>query len=477
VIESLQSLIMSKNVLHALTRGAWLIEADYAKDNLPLVHSILQGKTVNLNPNVHEEVIEFDLAKLTIGHVGMGPALNLRPYHFDFSNVPDGSTAIVTIAGPVFKYDVECGGYGMVSYAELIKRIDNSDKFKNIIINIDSPGGQADGTQLLSQVIRNTRKRTIGLIQDGIAASAGYWIASSCDELYVSTESSMVGSIGVLIQLANWEKYYKSKKLDLVTIYADQSEDKNKEYHEALEGRTELIKKNLLNPLAQNFINAVSKNRDGKLNLDAGNPFTGKMFDAAKAIEIGLIDGIKTFDELLIDMSNNRSSSNSSVNANSQIQNSNMKISIKKSWASLVAFMGMSFGDDQDAQETELTAEQLESINTELSTIAEKTTQIESLTGLVSEREATIETLNNSIADRDATIATHTASIAERDATIATLTARVAELGAKPGAEATQTIAAKPDKVETAAAENEILSEADIELKKNREKNAALGIN
>jgi ClpP class serine protease len=460
---------MSKKLIFALTKSTWLLEPGFANDSLTIVSNILEGK-YKADHSIEDLPQISEVCKLENNFTGAA-AYIVYP-HSTFESVQAGSKAIVNITGPIFKYDNWCD-YGSLSYAALIERIDASGKFTEIIYNFDTPGGEAAGTQTLAESIRNCKLKTIGIVQDGIAASAGYWMIAACDEIYVTTESSKVGSIGVYNQLYDYSNMEAAGRFPkVISVYSDHSEEKNSEYHQALEGNEKPMKENLLNPIAKDFIDAVKTYRGDKLNLSAGDPFKGKMFRAKEAIAIGLIDGIKSFDEIL-----HSTGSRSGTQANSQIQNSNMKISIKKSWASLVAFMGMSFGDDQDAQETELTAEQLESINTELSTIAEKTTQIESLTGLVSEREASIETLNNSIAERDATIATHTASIAERDATIATLTARVAELGAKPGAEATQTIAAKPDKVETAAAENEILSEADIELKKNREKNAALGIN
>jgi protease-4 len=321
---------MSKQLILALTKSEWLIEPGFANDSLKIVSNILSGK-YKASQNIDDLPKISEICKLD--HNLAGAAAYIVYPHSSFENVQESSKAIVNITGPVFKYDNWCD-YGSLSYAALIQRIEASGKFSEIILNFDTPGGEADGTHTLAETIHNSSLKTIGVVQDGIAASAGYWMIAACDEVYVTNESSMVGSIGVYRQLADYAKMEEAGRVPkIISVYSDFSEEKNAEYHQALEGNQKPMKENMLNPRATDFIDAVKKFRRDKLNLSAGDPFKGKMFRAKEAIAIGLIDGIKSFDEIL-----HSTGSSSGTQANSQIQNSNMKISIKKSWASLVAF-------------------------------------------------------------------------------------------------------------------------------------------
>ena len=197
------------------------------------------------------------------------------------------------------KNDGECDSNGMVSQTALINQLSNASNIEGIILNIDSPGGQADGTAMLSDAIKNASKNkpVISVIDDGMAASAGMWVASAANEIYVTQPTSQVGSIGVYTQVADWNSYYKeAKKLNVQDIYAPQSTDKNKDYRDAISGDIAGIQQDL-SVLADQFINTVAANRAGKIKGDSWK--TGKLFYAKEAINIGLIDGIKSFDQVV----------------------------------------------------------------------------------------------------------------------------------------------------------------------------------
>ncbi len=178
--------------------------------------------------------------------------------------------------------------------AAMINNLAANDSVKGIVLDIDSPGGEASGTSILSDAIKSAsaRKPVIAHINDGMAASAAMWIASSASEIYASQTTDKFGSIGVYTSLADWKSHYKEYyKLDVKDIYAPQSTDKNKDYNDALNGDESGIQSHL-STLADKFISVIENNRAGKLKSDSWK--TGKMFFAPDALKIGLIDGIKT---------------------------------------------------------------------------------------------------------------------------------------------------------------------------------------
>lgn len=238
-----------------------------------------------------------------------------------FDDAPSNSIAEIAIAGPLMKVG-ECGEPGYEAFSEWIKEADASPKISSIVLRIDSPGGSAYGVATLADAIKATSKRVIAFIDDGIAASAAYWIASAADEIVMSQSFSGVGSIGVFTTIADWYAYFEKEGLKVKDVYAPQSKDKNKDYRDALEGDEEPLKLNL-SALASAFITAVKANRAEQLNLSAGDPFTGKMYMAKEAIEVGLADRVASYEQVVLGLapsnSNQNSNSNTMVNQKSRV--------------------------------------------------------------------------------------------------------------------------------------------------------------
>jgi len=86
---------------------------------------------------------------------------------------------------------------------ELVKRLEairKSPEVKGVILSIDSPGGTTVGGESTFEAVRKLAGDKPVVAEVGtLAASAGYMIASAADHI-VARKTSIVGSIGVLIQ-------------------------------------------------------------------------------------------------------------------------------------------------------------------------------------------------------------------------------------------------------------------------------------
>lgn len=81
-----------------------------------------------------------------------------------------------------------------------LKHITESDVVKGVVLTIDSPGGTTAGGEAIFDAVRKMAEKKPVVAQVGtLAASAGYMIASAADHI-VARQSSIVGSIGVLVQ-------------------------------------------------------------------------------------------------------------------------------------------------------------------------------------------------------------------------------------------------------------------------------------
>ncbi len=280
-----------KRITQALARGKWAIELNTGLNLYPRAHALLTGKTAAFfgdTENTPEPVAHIIAAD---GDVKQ----------FTAADVSTGSIGMLTIKGGLVKdSDHDCGIIGTMEMAEQVEAMAAAG-VDAILINIDSPGGQVDGTATLADAIKNVDVPTVAVVNDGMACSAGYWIASAADTIYCTHPTSEVGSIGVYATLADFTEYYKENGVRIEDVYAHQSTEKNQGYRDWKAGNSETFK-NRLSDVATEFIKTVETNRAGKLNASSADPFKGAVFSATEALNIGLIDGIKPFKAVIAEL-------------------------------------------------------------------------------------------------------------------------------------------------------------------------------
>ncbi|WP_292647128.1 signal peptide peptidase SppA, partial [Mesorhizobium sp.] len=129
---------------------------------------------------------------VAIGIVALGViALSTWFYGDDFGGSTVDHIAKVKIEGTITEDE------------DLIERLETirlSSKVKGVILSIDSPGGTTVGGESIYEEVRKLAADKPVVAEVGtLAASAGYMIASAADHI-VARKTSIVGSIGVLIQ-------------------------------------------------------------------------------------------------------------------------------------------------------------------------------------------------------------------------------------------------------------------------------------
>lgn len=289
---------MSIQAASDILRGRLLIDPSFAAGQLPVIMQMIKDQVSDskLLYNVRSQRAPQTILNIPIkknfAAAEQFDIFSVTPYT-SVDRLGYDSIVIIDIIGPVMKY----GGWyswGTVELNDLLIRMVNSDKVEGIILNIDSPGGQAAGTSDFAQTIRDAGriKPVLAVVQDGYAASAAMWIASAALEIYVTQPTDQVGSIGAYKTIYDIYGYLEKQGLIVRDIYAPQSVDKNQDYKQALEGDDTLIKEDL-KFLVDNFISTVKTNRGQRISMTGNEPFTGKMYNAADAKKMGLIDGIK----------------------------------------------------------------------------------------------------------------------------------------------------------------------------------------
>jgi protease IV len=287
---------LSFKTASAILRGNWLVEPEYAKAQLPIVLQMIKGDAaINNNKILHFENntdVNLSIPIRQKYSAAQSDVFIVNPYT-STDRLPYGSIAMIDVIGPILKYGERCS-YGTVDQNNLLLKLGSSDRVKGILLNVDSPGGQADGTGMFADTIKmvSKSKPIISVVQDGYAASAGMWIAAAAQEVYATRATDSFGSIGAYTTIYDFTEYFALNGIKITDIYAPQSSDKNKAYKDALAGDTSLIE-NDLKFLVEDFKASVSSSRGARLKVKGDEPFTGKMYNAKEALRMGLIDGIK----------------------------------------------------------------------------------------------------------------------------------------------------------------------------------------
>mgnify|MGYP000005692865 FL=1 len=89
---------------------------------------------------------------------------------------------------------------------DLLKRVEEEDRVKAVILRIDSPGGTTAGSEAVYDAVRRiSAKKPIVAVMDTVAASGGYITALAADRI-VARGNTITGSIGVIFSMPEFSK-------------------------------------------------------------------------------------------------------------------------------------------------------------------------------------------------------------------------------------------------------------------------------
>ena len=190
---------------------------------------------------------------------------------------------------------ISSGARGGISDSAIAPTLEKAFRKGNpsaVAFIINSPGGSPVQSSLVGDRIKRlseeTEVPTIAFVED-VAASGGYWIASAADEIYAD-HASIIGSIGVISSGFGLQELLSRYGIERRVYTAGKSKSMLDPFKKE---KAEDVKrlKDILSQLHEVFISHVKGARDGKLSTDH-DLFTGEIWLAARAKELGLIDGI-----------------------------------------------------------------------------------------------------------------------------------------------------------------------------------------
>ncbi len=199
--------------------------------------------------------------------------------------------ALLPISGVITKNGDLCS-FGTKDYQAWLSRANASASIDAIMLLIDSPGGSVDGTQELAQAVKDSAK-PVGVFIDGLMASAAYWIGSQAQGPIIANRynTNKIGSIGTYGLYQNISGKMEKDGIKAEIIRASKSTKKvtvNPLEPLTAEGRASIQSE--VDDINEVFISYVQKARP---DVDE-KVFEADAYDAYKAKQLGLIDGLGT---------------------------------------------------------------------------------------------------------------------------------------------------------------------------------------
>jgi protease-4 len=203
--------------------------------------------------------------------------------------IPKGSVAVVDMIGPMIKYGDWCT-YGADEIANALYALDENQNVEAIILNIDGPGGSVSAIAPFVDYGKNKTKPVVALYDQCCSAHLYSAYAMADHVMAVNDISATIGSIGVMVSWKDNREYLEKQGYKFHEVYPAESEHKNEAFRLALEGNYDMIKEEMLSPLAINFQKAVKKARPNL--IEEKGVLTGKTFFANEALRLNMIDSI-----------------------------------------------------------------------------------------------------------------------------------------------------------------------------------------
>lgn len=216
-----------------------------------------------------------------------------------------GKIAIIDITGVLTKgegfFTRFFGGTSMARTQRAVRESAHDSSITGILLRIDSPGGTVAGTADLTDAVAAAAKiKPVFAWAEDLVASAAYSVASQATKLYVNNATALVGSIGVLSAVEDWSALFEQAGIKVHVLATDDVKGAGLLGSKVTEKQVARLQEEI-DDLFVPFLEAVARGR-GMTVDEVRKQTDGRLFIAAKAQAIGLIDGVRSLEQTISEL-------------------------------------------------------------------------------------------------------------------------------------------------------------------------------
>jgi protease IV len=228
-------------------------------------------------------------------------------------NGASSKIAVIEVNGIITGRALDQGGYNMVDVIKAqLKRADEDDRVKAVILKVDSPGGEVLASDEISRAIANFQTKPHGkpvvCSMGGLAASGGYYVSAPCRWI-VANDLTITGSIGVIMSTWNYRGLMDKVGVRPQTFKSGKYKDMlsgSREPDSITPEEREMVQ-SLIDETYGKFKNVVQagRKRAQEENQDKGRTLSedwadyadGRILSGTEAYKLGFVDQLGTFED------------------------------------------------------------------------------------------------------------------------------------------------------------------------------------
>jgi protease IV len=167
----------------------------------------------------------------------------------------------------------------------------DDDHVRAVILEVDSPGGEVTASDMIYNAVVKTRARKpVVVYMESLAASGGYYV--SCGGKYLmANETSITGSIGVIIQTLNYEQLFNKIGLAAVVFKSGKFKDMLNGARPITPEEREFVQSFVMKTYDK-FLGIVAKERNLPADALRNGIADGRILSGRDALDNKLIDGL-----------------------------------------------------------------------------------------------------------------------------------------------------------------------------------------
>ena len=182
-------------------------------------------------------------------------------------------------------------------YSRLFESIARNKKYGALLLDIDSPGGSATGSDLLYHSLKRVAesKPVVAYVR-GLGASGGYYLCCAANRV-VALPTALIGSIGVIHVRPILEQLLGKVGVEFSVLKEGRLKDMSGFWRHPTDEESSKFQ-GLLTEMYDTFVNVVAEGR--KLEQSQVRELaTGELYTARQGHEVGLIDDLADFHRAL----------------------------------------------------------------------------------------------------------------------------------------------------------------------------------
>jgi protease-4 len=179
-------------------------------------------------------------------------------------------------------------------YARLFDAIGRNKQYKALLLDINSPGGSATGSDLMYHSLQKVaQQKPVVAYVSGIGASGGYYLCCAASKV-VALPTALVGSIGVIYLRPILEQLLGKLGIELSVFKGGRLKDMTGFWRSPTDEESEKFQ-GLISEMYDNFVSVVAQGRSLE-DSQVRELATGEIYTARRGHEMGLVDELGDFD-------------------------------------------------------------------------------------------------------------------------------------------------------------------------------------